>query len=137
MKSGKRGANRRLGQSIIEVLVGCIFLIPMALAGLDVIVLVLANSANDSLVKNAARAAANQTTRNGALIAAQRCVDAFHTSNIIVGVEMAQNVDYQQDKNVSVKTVMTVKMPVGIAGFEIIKFQAQATEPVVAMPADV
>lgn len=50
---------RRKGQSIIETIVGIIFLVPIVLFLFDVAVLVLASSANDNLAKSAARAAAS------------------------------------------------------------------------------
>lgn len=52
---------RRKGQSIIETIVGIIFLVPIVLFLFDVAVLVLASSANDNLAKSAARAAASAT----------------------------------------------------------------------------
>jgi hypothetical protein len=50
--------NRSKAQSIIETVVGIIFLIPIVLLMFDVGVLVLANTSNDNLAKQAARAAA-------------------------------------------------------------------------------
>lgn len=51
--------SRRRAQSIIETVVGIIFLIPIVLFLFDVGVLLLANTANDNLAKQAARAAAS------------------------------------------------------------------------------
>jgi Flp pilus assembly protein TadG len=50
-------------QSIVETLVGSLFLIPMVLFLFDVAFLVLTNSANDTLAKSAARAAASATVQ--------------------------------------------------------------------------
>jgi ammonia channel protein AmtB len=50
---------RQAGQSLVETLVGIIFLIPLVLFMIDVGVLVLGNIANDHLAKQCARAAAS------------------------------------------------------------------------------
>lgn len=50
---------RSTAQSIIETVVGIIFLIPIVLFLFDVGILILANTANDNLAKQAARAAAS------------------------------------------------------------------------------
>jgi hypothetical protein len=65
------------------------FLVPVVLFLLDVIVLVLANSANDNLAKSACRAAAsavdsnNNGTMNVAATAAQSVCTSFNCSSII------------------------------------------------------
>jgi hypothetical protein len=51
--------HRRRAQSIIETVVGIIFLIPIVLFMFDVGLLILANTSNDNLAKQAARAAAS------------------------------------------------------------------------------
>jgi hypothetical protein len=127
----------RKGQCFVEALVGSMVVIPIALAGLDFTVLVLTNSANDDLAKNAARAAANQAKKADATTAAQQYIDKFPTSPIILNVKLSGAVDYQDDKQVAVNTEMTVHLPVGFQGFDTLKFHAQAVEPVVAKPADV
>jgi hypothetical protein len=53
--------NRASAQSLIETVVGIIFMIPIVLFLFDIGVLVLANTANDNLAKQAARAAAGAT----------------------------------------------------------------------------
>ena len=58
-------SRRTVGQSIIETVVGIIFLIPIVLFLFDVAVLVLSNTANDNLAKSAARAAASATDGSG------------------------------------------------------------------------
>ncbi len=63
------------GGSLIETVSAAILLVPIALAILDVIVLVVANSMNDTAVKNAARAAANQEDWQHAFDAAKVALD--------------------------------------------------------------
>ncbi len=132
-----KARRNRKAQSLVEVLVGSFLLIPIALFGLDLSVLVLANTANDNLVKSAARAAANQASKPEAIAAARQCVSEFKTSPIIVEVKLADELKFEKQDSVVVKTIMTVKVPVGVAGLDILKFEAQAVEPVVALPADV
>lgn len=124
-------------QSSIEVILGSLVLITLTLFGLDLSVIVLANTANDSLAKSAARAAANQGSRLQAMDAAKQCVSEFKTSVLIVDVKMSGDFSYEEKRGVLVKTIMTVKVPVSFSGMELVKFEAQAAEPVVASPADV
>ena len=78
------------GQSIIEMVVGVIFLIPIVLFLFDVAVLVLSNTANDNLAKSACRAAASATKAGAttgdsgsAFTAATTIADNFSKSSII------------------------------------------------------
>ena len=136
---GKFERKRRTGraQSLVEVLVGSIALIPIALIGIDLCVVVFANTANDSLAKTAARAAANQGSRQEANAAAVKCVDQFGKSSLILDVQLSQDFNYEKDKEVVVKTRMTVKLPAAPQGFDVLKFDAHAVAPVLAAPADV
>jgi hypothetical protein len=90
----------RLAQSIIETVVGIIFLIPIVLFLFDVAVLVLGNTANDNLAKNAARAAASAADATGqgqaaqAFQAAGATIQRFATSSIIPTVQLV-NVNYE------------------------------------------
>ncbi|MBI2812117.1 MAG: hypothetical protein HYX67_14975, partial [Candidatus Melainabacteria bacterium] len=88
--------SNRKGQSIVETVVGIIFMIPIVLFLFDVGVLVLANTANDNLAKQAARAAAsavdpgtNQGTLVAAESAAQNIVNKFQTSGFIDKVQFS------------------------------------------------
>jgi hypothetical protein len=91
MTSRRRG-HRANAQSLIETVVGIIFLVPIVLFLFDVGVLVLANTANDNLAKQAARAAAGAAPagnldpsdpaniglfQTAAIAAAQKVVDNF------------------------------------------------------------
>jgi len=73
------------------------FLVPVVLFLLDVIVLVLANSANDNLAKSTCRAAAsavdtnNNGTLNAAVAAAQSVCTSFNCSSIIRDPQGKQN----------------------------------------------
>lgn len=58
-------SRRRRGQSIIETVVGIMFLVPIVLFLADIAILVLCNTANDNLAKSACRAAASATNASG------------------------------------------------------------------------
>lgn len=127
------GRNKK-GQGLVEVLAGAmLFLVPISLAALDLTTIVLVNSANDHLVKNCARAAADQEDQGKAQKAVQECISKFPKSVLIVDVALEGSVDYKDDDQVAVKTIMTVKLPVGGS----LKFHAQAVEPLVAKPSNV
>lgn len=80
---------RRKGQSIIETVVGIMFLVPIVLFLFDIAVLVLCNTANDNLAKSVCRAAASATNNSGtgdassAKSAALAVANTFATSAII------------------------------------------------------
>ncbi len=157
MKS-KRG--RTSGQSIIETVVGIIFMIPIVLFLLDIAVLVMANTANDNLAKSAARAAAsakdtstNAGTSKAAFSAANTAANSFAESAIITktsgdfltgfcwnAVGGLDNQGWPGDApamgNVGVVTSMTVKLPVPFPFLpSTVDFQAKAVEPVVSVVA--
>jgi Flp pilus assembly protein TadG len=135
---------RRRGQSIIETVVGIIFLIPLVLFLLDVSVLVMAQTANDNLAKSAARAAASATNGPGGLgnstvarAAADRVLNDFALSSIITTKRIPPNgflYDTSSPGNVIVETRIDVRPPVAFPGFTVFNFRARATEPIVALP---
>lgn len=130
-----RASNK--GQSFIEVIVGSMLLVPIALFGLDVMVIVLASSANDTLAKNAARAAANQSVKVLAVAAAQKYVASVPKSAMVLDAKLDGSIDYQDKKQVEVKTAMKVKVPAAFAGMDVVELRAVAVEPIVAGPADI
>lgn len=124
--------NRR-GQSFIEAVCAAFIIIPLALCLLDLIVLVVANSMNDTAAKNCARAAANQPDGGKAFDAANKAVNSFHSSALVQSLVL-QKMDYPDPDNadaVSCTTRMKVHMPMPWPGLEIITFDAKAVEPIV------
>lgn len=133
MRSGK--ARNKRGQVFVEVLCGMFILIPIALFGLDLIVLILGNSANDSLAKNCARAAANAQSSAKAQAAAEQVISHFPASSLIEKVEL-QNVNFDSKENVTVESEITVRIPITLPGTKTkVAFKARATEPVVGVSA--
>lgn len=106
----------------------------MGLFALDAVVLVLANSANDTLAKNCARAAANTQSANAAKQAAIQVVKAFPTSPYVENVGfLGSKLVYEKDK-VRTETVVIVKLPIALPGtVEKVAFHAASTEPLVGV----
>jgi Flp pilus assembly protein TadG len=115
------------------MIAGALILLAVGLTLVDLTVLVLASSLNDSVAKNAARAAAGQQTQSGATGAAQRAVDAAGKSPIVASLEL-KSLDYDVggDGLVKAQVRMGVRLPVPFPGWEVITFDAQAVEPLVA-----
>lgn len=159
------GVNRRkkAGQSIIEMVVGVIVLVPIVIFLLDMALLILANSANDNLAKSCARAAASATNGAGvgngtqARVAATNIADNFQASTIISkvggsfmtgfcwnpdvpGFPRVGNMSGAQGGNpdpgqVAVHTTMRVSVPLPLPGLPTAwNFSARAVEPIVSLP---
>jgi len=119
----------RKGSSLAESAVAAIVLIPIALAILDLIVLVSANSMNDTAAKNAARAAANQADQTTAGEAAANALSTFRKSSIITNIDVV--LQWTPDQ-VTCETTMKVHLPVPFPGFSDLVFKAKDVEPVIA-----
>ena len=144
---------RKKGSSIIETAVGCTVLIPVFLFLIDAASVVVAQTSNDALCKQCARAAADCTDATSGNAAAQAIVNNYNlgTANklttsaanpatcVVTGLADAQGNAWQ---NVQCNTTITVNMPVPVpfSSLNNLKFQAQSVEPVVsamAQPAGV
>ncbi|HEY9787888.1 MAG TPA: hypothetical protein V6D17_21045 [Candidatus Obscuribacterales bacterium] len=124
--------NRRRGASIVETAAGLFILIPIVLALVDVAAAVLAQTANDSMCKHAARAAAEATNQTDASTAARTVVQEFPTSPIITAKRLVTDpVQYQANTRVTVVTEVTCTFPVPMFGWSSINFHTDVTEPVV------
>jgi|SRR6516162_9667953 hypothetical protein len=138
-KRTKRGLGRKRyqrGEALISVGVGASILITIAFFILDLIVVVLANSANDTLARNAARAAANQQDMATAGQAANGVVQDFHASNMIPDVQLVK-FDYLPNQSVTVETSMNVKIPAGLPFPclpDYFTFVSKDTESIVGVP---
>lgn len=130
----RSNARRRQGQVFIEVLCGMVLLGFMGLFALDAVVLVLANSANDTLAKNCARAAANTQSANAAKEAAIQVVKAFPVSPYVENVGfLGSKLLFEKDR-VRTETVVIVKLPIALPGtVEKVAFHAASTEPLVGV----
>ena len=135
MKSRNRQAQNlrnRKGQALIETAVAAIFLVPIVLGLLDVTVMVVCNSMNDSIAKNAARAAANQPDKQSAKNAAENVFAHVAHSCIVASVSM-KDINYTDTKDaVTVSSKMEVTLPVAIAGLGHQVFVAQSVQQIVS-----
>ncbi len=128
-----RSSRSGRGQGLIEAVAAAIVLIPLALCLMDLMVLVIANSMNDTLVKNCARAAANQATEGDALLAAQKSIKSFHASAIVNQDSLLlSGFNYDSKKgSVTAQTTMQVHLPMPFPGYSDMTFRAQDVEPIV------
>lgn len=125
-----RGSQR--GVSLIEAALGSLILIPIALLIVDLIAIVIANSMNDTAVKNCARAGANQPDGALANQAAEKALATFQKSGIVKSLSLA-GLDYAPGETCTATTVMEVNLPVPLPGFSNMTFNGKATEPIVGM----
>lgn len=132
-KTARKGSRKSCGQGLAEAVAAAIILIPLAFCLLDLIVLIVANSTNDTLAKNCARAAANQDSQVKALDAAQKSISSFHPSTIVSADSLQlSGFNYDSTKGyVTAQTTMKVHLPMPFPGYSDMTFQALASEPIV------
>lgn len=126
---GKMKRRGKRGSSFIEAVCIAVVLIPITLAALDFITLIIANTMNDTAVKNAARAAANQSDGPAAAQAAEKAIQSFQKSGIIKSLKIKQ-LAYGKD-TVSCTTTMDVHLPMPFPGYSDLTFEATDIEPIV------
>lgn len=130
--------------SIVETVAGLILIIPLMLFFVDIIGVLLCQTANNALAKEAARAAAEATTSANAQTAAQNIVTQFYDNNTSMFTGGANFVTATFSYNASnsgvviVQTQMTCYFPFPIPGVpspndKQATFGATATEPIVAL----
>jgi hypothetical protein len=126
-----RISRKARGQALIEAVCTAMILIPLALCMLDILVLIVANSMNDSCAKSAARSAANQADKPTALAAAKIAVSSLHTSAIITNVSMPGFLYDTGSGKVTVQTQIGVHLPMPFPGFTDMTFEAKDVEAIV------
>ncbi len=135
-KQSQRGRSRQ-GQSLTELAVGGLVLIPIALAAIDLTVLVLGGQISNDLAKQATRAASLASSQMAANSAVASVQQNFQPSSIFksLSVKMLQ-FDNTPDGVVSVGCSVTVVLPVSIPFLNIgpyVPIQTQHTEPIVGI----
>lgn len=126
----KANTRNRKGQCLAEAAVAAMFLIPIVLAVIDLATLVLCSTVNDSVAKNAARAAANLKDPGQGTLAAQQVVNAVQKSSIIKNVSMVGPT--YSGSSVTVQSKMEVQLPVTMFGMHNQVFVAQSVQPLLA-----
>lgn len=132
MQDKTHNARRRnQGSLLVQACFIGLVIIIVAMALIDLIVMVLANGVNDTAAKSAARAAAAQNTFATAYNAAKNAVQETKQSGFIDSL-ILQGIDYDPGNIVSCRTKIeiTLPIPVPIVGGHYV-FMAQDTEPIV------
>ncbi len=128
----KRGQK---GQSLIEVMIGLIVIIPIGLAAVDLVVLTNASQNNEELCEIAARAASTKGNAAAATNAVQQVIDRVTLTNVVQEV-IIDDVQYNLDTGqVNVTLIMRVHVPVPFPNFDTISCRAGAVQPIVSTPA--
>jgi hypothetical protein len=140
-RTGSRGsrppaaAGRKKGQSLIEVMVGLLVIIPIGLAAVDIVVLTNASQNNEEIAETAARAASTKANAASATNAVQQIVQRVTLNNVVQDLQI-DDVNFDLGKGtVSVSLIMTVKMPVPFPNFSTVSCKAGAIQPIVSTPA--
>ena len=130
--SSRRGSRNNRGTSLMEVLAGAMFFIPIVLLFMDIGSLTMIEQLNDHLAKDAARAAANQLDETHAKEAAAKAVKMFPLSTLVTNVQVTCT--YKGD-TVTTQTTMDARVPAPIWGLSGKKLVASSFQPIVGTPA--
>jgi|GEM_PF-433208 len=129
---GRGGLRNKRGRGLVEAVTAAFILIPIAFFLLDVTVLILASTMNDTAVKNAARAAASQSDFASGWQAANKSLDNFKSSSIVKLLKLTKvDSDPKWQISVTCETTMIVNVPIPVPGYGDIVFTGRATEPIV------
>ncbi|HEY9774963.1 MAG TPA: hypothetical protein V6C81_14460 [Planktothrix sp.] len=122
---------KRSGSCIVETAAGLFVLVPVMLVLIDISALVVAQTSNDMLAKQCARAAAEMPSYQGTS-AAQNAYANF-LDNALVTKSANPQINYPTSDTVTVTTTITCRLPVPVpfGGPSQQIFQAFSTEPVV------
>lgn len=108
-------SRRRRGQSLIEVMVGGLILVPLVLAVIDMSVVAIGGELVGRLCKEGARAAANASNAAGANSAVADVASTFQPSGSFQGMNLTiTNYDGTYDGRVTVVCNVTVVLPVSV-----------------------
>jgi hypothetical protein len=122
------------GSGIVETAAGLILVIPVLLCLLDVAALVIAQTANDALAKQCARAGAEQPLDQGLVTAAATTAyTRFADSSLVQKSNLLVKPLDNANQTVTCETTIVCKLPVPVpfGGPATQTFVATATEPVV------
>jgi Flp pilus assembly protein TadG len=126
---------RTSGQSLVETMSAFFILIPVGLVAIDIVCLVSSTQQNEQVAEMAARAAATQFSQDKAENAAKEAIAQVQPSPVIVSVTM-ENLTYDPVQgNVSVSTIMDVRLPIPFPFFSQVNCRASSVQPIVSIPA--
>jgi hypothetical protein len=123
------------GQSLVEVVTGCLVMVPVALLVADVVFVLNLSKINNDLALAAARIAANQTNETAATLTVRQTLYQFQKPDQVLDLSLARfNYDTVL-KMVTVNTTMEVRLPVPLPGCTSTTLNASSTQPIVGVPA--
>ncbi len=131
----RRQRRRKKGQSLVETMIGFLILIPIGLIAVNLVTLISCSQSNEQWAELAARAAASTGNEQNAIQAAEDALTDCEINNVVQSIqidEMKFDVGTQQ---VSVSTMMEVKMPVPLPWFSQVTCHASSVQPIVSTPA--
>lgn len=132
-----RAGRSRRGQSIVEVVVGGLILVPVVLALIDLAVVVLGGEICNDLAKQAARSAANAASRTEALAAVADVQSHFLASGTYSGLSL--NLSQYDGTPTGIATVQSsviINLPVPVPFLHVgpnMGVKSQATETIVGI----
>ena len=135
LKARHRKRKTGHGSSLVETVVGCIFIVIIALFLVDVASIVICQTQNDALAKHCARAASNFDTKPKAQQAINDVVAQFQASNggSKICVYLGNTLDYQAAQVLVITSVeCNFPVPIPLVGASYMTFRSEATEPIVA-----
>lgn len=128
---------RGRGQSILEVMLGCLVLVPVVLAIFDIAVMVIGGEIVSDLAKQAARAAGNAQTMAEATAAVADVQSQFSKSPTYQKLTLKlTRWDGTYDGQATVSAEVTVLLPVQIPLLHVgptVDINTQATDAIVAL----
>jgi hypothetical protein len=133
----RRAGRAGRGQSIVEVVVGGLILVPVVLAIIDLAVVVLGGEICNDLAKQAARAAANAASQPEALASVADVQSHFHASGTYSGLTLVlSQYDGTPTGIATVQSSVIINLPVPVPLLHVgpnMGVKSQATESIVGI----
>ena len=138
LKLFRTSKRAKRGSSLVETVVGCIFIVIIALFLVDVAAIVICQTQNDALAKHCARAASNFATKPLAMPAVNDVISEFLASNggskicVFIGPPTVEFPGGAAQVLVVTEVECNFPVPIPLVGTSYIRMKSEATEPVVA-----
>ena len=126
---------RGKAQSFIEVVTGCLVMVPIALLVVDVVFVLNLSQQNADLALASARMAANQPNDFAANMTVREALYRFNKPANCRDVSLNQFRYDEVRKVVTVTTAMEISLPVPLPGCTSTTLTASSVQPIVGIPA--
>jgi hypothetical protein len=123
------------GQSLVEVVTGCLVMVPVALLVTDVVFVLNISKINADLALAAARMAANQPDETAATLVVRQAISQFTKPDPVLDVSLSHFGYDTVLKMVTVNTTMEMRLPVPLPGASTTSLTASSVQPIVGVPA--